>query len=287
MLSMDLTFVMQDVDNADDDNTTSEAIHVNKSTHGVAVGSKVSVDGVVEEYGGGANLSNTQIKATHVETIGTANLPEPLVVGKDIMPPNKIIDNDGMKTFDPNEDGIDFWESVEYMRVSFPNAIVVGPPYSSDVPIVAEGTTNNTINVNGGLNIAEDDYNPEKIFLDNVGHDKYHSGDQFNGDVVGVISYSSTGYQLLTDKDKLPEVTKANIQQEVTHIVPAEDKLTVAAYNIENFSNNTSNTSDEKVAKIARTFVKNMKSPDIITLVEVQDNDGQTDSGNADASESY
>ena len=66
-----------------------------------------------------------------------------------------------------------------------------------------------------------------------------------------------------------------------------EDKLTVAAYNIENFSNNKSNTPDEKVDKIAKTFVTNMKSPDIITLVEVQDNDGETDSGNADASESY
>ena len=30
-----------------------------------------------------------------------------------------------------------------------------------------------------------------------------------------------------------------------------------------------------------------MKSPDIITLVEVQDNDGETNSGNTDASESY
>ena len=82
-------------------------------------------------------------------------------------------------------------------------------------------------------------------------------------------------------------MTKSNIQPEVTHIAPAEDKLTVASYNIENFSNNKSNTPDEKVARIAKSFVDNMKSPDIITLVEVQDNDGETDSGNTDASESY
>ena len=36
----------------------------------------------------------------------------------------------------------------------------------------------------------------------------FKSGDTFNGDVVGVISYSSSGYQLLTDKDTLPKVTK-------------------------------------------------------------------------------
>ncbi|NWQ44055.1 chitobiase/beta-hexosaminidase C-terminal domain-containing protein [Bacillus sp. EB106-08-02-XG196] len=280
------TFIIQD-DNADDDKATSEAIQVYKSSHGMLVGDKVTVDGIVEEYGGGANLSKTEINVSALTKTGTAELPTPLVVGKDIMPPNKIIDNDEMKSFDPNEDGIDFWESVEFMRVSFPNAKVVGPPYSGDVPIVVESTTNNIFNVNGGLNIAADDYNPEKVFLDNVGNSKYLSGDQFKGDVVGVISYSSSGFQLLTDKETLPEVTRANIQPEVTNIAPAEDKLTVATYNMENFSNNKSNTPDEKVVKIAKTFVNNMKTPDIITLVEVQDNDGETDSGNADATESY
>ena len=73
------------------------------------------------------------------------------------------------KSFDPEEDGIDFWESVEYMRVSFPNALVVGPAYNNDVPIIVKSTTNNELNIQGGLNIAKDDYNPEKIFLDNVG----------------------------------------------------------------------------------------------------------------------
>ena len=29
-----------------------------------------------------------------------------------------------------------------------------------------EGTNNNELNVSGGLNIAKDDYNPEKVMLD-------------------------------------------------------------------------------------------------------------------------
>ncbi|WP_176474070.1 5'-nucleotidase C-terminal domain-containing protein [Niallia circulans] len=280
------SFVMQDVDGADTDIETSEAIEVYKSSHGVSVGDKVSVNGTVTEYGGGANLSKTQITATSITKDGTAELPAPLIIGKDIFPPNKVIDNDEMTSFDPDEDGIDFWESLEYMRVSFPDALVVGPPYSNDVPIIVESTTNNTLNNQGGLNIAEDDYNPEKIFLDNVGSD-FQPGDKFNGDVVGVVTYSSNGYQLSVNKNELPTLTKSNLTQEVTHIVPAEDKLTVASYNIENFSNNKANTPDAKVAKIAKSFVENMKSPDIITLVEVQDNDGETDSGNSDASESY
>ncbi|WP_052353790.1 5'-nucleotidase C-terminal domain-containing protein [Neobacillus jeddahensis] len=280
------SFVMQDVEGADTDIATSEAIEVYKPSHGVEVGDKVTVNGTVTEYGGGADLSRTQITGTAVTKTGTAALPKPLVVGKDIIPPNKIIDNDEMKSFDPEEDGIDFWESVEYMRVSFPDALVVGPPYSNDVPIIVESTTNNELNKQGGLNIAKDDYNPEKIFLDNVGSN-FQPGDQFDGDVVGVLTYASAGYQLVTDKTKLPAVIKSNLKQEVTHIVPAEDKLTVASYNVENFSNNTANTPDAKVARIAKSFVDNMKSPDIITLIEVQDNDGETNSGNTDATQSY
>ena len=93
------SFVMQDVDNADNDNATSEAIEVSKSAHGVNVGDTVTVDGTVTENGGGANLSTTRITATAVtKTSETkAELPAPLVVGKDIMPPNKVIDNDEME----------------------------------------------------------------------------------------------------------------------------------------------------------------------------------------------
>ncbi|HWJ77554.1 MAG TPA: chitobiase/beta-hexosaminidase C-terminal domain-containing protein, partial [Niallia sp.] len=200
------SFVIQDVDGADTDKATSEAIEVYKSSHGVSVGDVVSVDGTVTEYGGGADLSKTQITAKSITKNGTAELPAPLVIGKDLIPPNKIIDNDEMKSFDPEEDGIDFWESIEYMRVSFPDALVVGPPYSNDVPIIVESTTNNTLNNQGGLNIAKDDYNPEKIFLDNVGSN-FQPGDQFNGDVVGVVTYSSNGYQLSINKSELPSVT--------------------------------------------------------------------------------
>lgn len=277
-------FIMQE--NTPFDGVKSTAIKVNKSSHGVAVGDAVKVTGTVTESGGNTRLKDTQIAAISIEKTGTDAVPETLVISEDLFPPNRIIDNDSLAIFDPQEDGIDFWESIEYMLVSFPDARVVGPMYNNDSPIVVPNTTNNTFNVNGGLNIAADDYNPEKIMLEGVSGKNYESGDRFNDALIGFVENFSDGYRLNTNK-VFPEVTKANIQQEVTHLEPVADKLNVAAYNIENFSNNTANTSDEKAAKIASTFVHNMKSPDIITLVEVQDNDGQTDSGNADASESY
>ena len=278
-------FIMQENESAFD-SVKSTAIKVNKSGHKVAVGEVIKVSGNVVEAGGNSRLTDTQITATNITKTGTAVIPKALVIGEDLFPPNKIIDNDGLAIFDPQEDGIDFWESIEYMRVSFPDARVIGPIYNNDSPIVVPSTTNNTFNVNGGLNIATDDYNPEKIMLEGVEGKNYDSGDRFNEALIGFVENFTDGYRLNTNK-VFPEVTKANHQQEVTHLEPVADKLNVASYNIENFSNNPANTSNEKVARIAATFVNNMKSPDIITLVEVQDNDGQTDSGNADASESY
>ncbi|MCM3722523.1 chitobiase/beta-hexosaminidase C-terminal domain-containing protein [Solibacillus isronensis] len=277
-------FIMQE--NTSFDGVKSTAIKVNKSSHGLAVGDSVKVTGTITEAGGNTRLKDTQIAANEIEKTGTDTVPKTLVIGEDLIPPNKIIDNDSFAIFDPQEDGIDFWESIEYMLVSFPDARVVGPMYNNDSPIVVPNTTNNTFNDNGGLNIAADDYNPEKIMLEGVSAKNYESGDRFNDALIGFVENFSDGYRLNTNK-VFPEVTKANIQQEVTHLEPVADKLNLASYNIENFSNNKDNTSDEKAAKIASTFVNNMKSPDIITLVEVQDNDGQTDSGNADASESY
>ncbi|WP_339279980.1 chitobiase/beta-hexosaminidase C-terminal domain-containing protein [Lysinibacillus sp. FSL P2-0066] len=279
------SFIMQENESSFD-GVKSTAIKVNKTGHNVAVGDLIKVSGNVIEAGGNSRLTDTQISAANITKTGTAGIPEALVIGKDLFPPNKIIDNDGFAIFDPQEDGIDFWESIEYMLVSFPDARVIGPIYNNDSPIVVPSTTNNTFNVNGGLNIAADDYNPEKIMLEGVAGKNYDSGDRFNEALIGFVENFTDGYRLNTNK-VFPEVTKANLQQEVTHLEPVADKLNVASYNIENFSNNPANTSNEKVARIAATFVNNMKSPDIITLVEVQDNDGQTDSGNADASESY
>ena len=85
---------------------TSNAIQVNKSSHGVAVGDKVTVAGTVEENGSGANLTTTRIKATNILKGEKTDLPKPIEIGKDVTPPNKIIDNDQLTKFEPQEDGL-------------------------------------------------------------------------------------------------------------------------------------------------------------------------------------
>ena len=69
-----------------------------------------------------------------------------------------------------------------------------------------------------------------------------------------------------------------------TTIVPDPSKLLIASYNIENFSKG--HTPQSKVTRLANSIVNDLHQPDIITVLELQDNDGKDDSGTTDASQS-
>lgn len=287
-------FVIQDA-NPDDDLTTSEALIVNKASNGLAIGDVVTVEGTVEEhYQEGYSdmkendLPITRIRAAAAVKTGTASLPEPLVIGEDIFPPSELIDNDGLTTFDPEEDGIDFWESVELMRLAVPNAKILGPQEYGEVVVVAENSPNTFFHKQGGILLSEKDYNPEKITIDfNDETFVAKAGDSFKGNVVGVLGYGFGNYRLWTEKANLPELVQGDTAPEETWITNSEDKLTVAGYNMENFSADPNHTSNEKAARLGESFVKNLNSPDIVSLIEVQDNDGPITSGNTDATQSY
>lgn len=287
-------FVIQDT-NPDADFTTSEAIMVNKSSNGLKVGDVVTVAGTVEEwfYEGYSDMKQndlpvTRIRATATVKNGIADLPQALVIGQDVHPPTQIIDNDAFAKFDPQEDGIDFWESLELMRLSVPNPQILGPQKYGEVVVVTENATNNEFHKQGGILLAEDDYNPERITVD-FDNESFvaKSGDSFDGNVVGVMGFGFGNYKLWANAGDLPNLVDGGLQPESTWIENEEKKLTVAAYNVENFSADPNHTSDAKAARIGESFVHDLNSPDIITVVEVQDNDGPIKSGNTDASASY
>ena len=287
-------FVIQDTD-PDNDVTTSEALIVNKQSNGLKVGDLVTVSGTVEEHfqEGYSDMRDndlpiTRIRATDAVANGTAELPEPIVIGEDVMPPSEIIDNDGLTSFDPEEDGIDFWESLELMRLAVPNAQIVGPQEYGEVVVVAENSPNTEFHKQGGILISENDYNPERITVD-FDDESFvaKGGDSFNGDIIGVMGFGFGNYKLWTEAADLPELVEGDTAPETTWIQKDEDKLTVATYNMENFSADPSHTSDDKAARLGESFVENLNSPDIVALVEVQDNDGPIGSNNSDASQSY
>ncbi|KAB2338426.1 endonuclease [Cytobacillus depressus] len=282
-------FYMQDLQ-PDDDPNTSEGILVYKKSHGVKVGDVVKVSGQVKEWvlDGYAeklqtDLPVTEINATRiVVTASNQPLPEPVIIGVDRIMPLEVIDNDGLTIFDPEEDGIDFFESLEGMLVQVNNPKVVAPQKYGEVIVVPENIPVNT--TAGGLRISETDFNPERITID-IGDNKFIAkmGDHFQGSIQGVVSYGFSNYKILSDRAALPPLIEGANEREVTSIIPDEDQLTIASYNVENFS---TKTDDGKVARLAEAIVTNLKQPDIVGLTEVQDNDGPTDSGTTDASQS-
>ena len=282
-------FYIQDLQ-PDTNDKTSEGLLVYKKSHGVQVGDVVKVSGQVKEWvleGYAEKLQTdlpvTEINATDIQkTASNQALPAAIIIGEDRIPPTEIIDNDKLAEFDPEEDGIDFFESMEGMLVGVNNPKVVALQQYGELTVIPGTMATNT--TAGGLRISEFDYNPERIMID-INDTRYVAkmGDRFEGTIKGVVSYGFSNFKVLSNKADLPTLIEGSNTRETTSITPEADKLTLASYNVENFS---TKTDDAKVTKLAEAIVSNMKTPDIIGLTEVQDNDGATDSGTTDASAS-
>ncbi|MCA1055271.1 5'-nucleotidase C-terminal domain-containing protein [Rossellomorea aquimaris] len=286
-------FYMQDP-NADENPDTSEALLVYKPAHGVQVGDHVKVDGQVKEWVLDGyreklqtDLSMTELNAQYgnVVVVSSGNdLPEALVIGEDVTPPTAVIDNDQFGEFDPEQDGIDFYESLEGMRVALQDPTVTGPQKYGEIPVITEKVDGKSYTKEGAPLLTKENQNPEKmmLLLDNRDF-VVKTGDQFNGTVSGVVSYTYSNFKILVNEADLPQLNEREFTPEVTTIEKNQDELTIAGYNIENFA--ASDT--EKRDKLAKSMVENLNSPDIIGLVEVLDESGTTDDGTVKADANY
>jgi hypothetical protein len=215
-------------------------------------------------------------------------LPDAQLVGTGgRIPPNVVIDDDSTGnvetsgTFDAAADGIDFWESLEGMRIQINNAVAVGPTSNfGEIPVIADNGANATLrSVRGGIMATQTDGNPERILIDDVlsAVPQASVGDQFPV-VVGIVDYSFGMWKLLPTQAF--SVVPAILQPEVTAVQSA-NQLAIAAYNVENLD---PNDPADKFATIASQIVNNLKSPDIIGMTEVQDNNGAINDAVVDAS---
>ncbi|MGL5353130.1 MAG: cellulose binding domain-containing protein, partial [Clostridium sp.] len=150
-------FYMQDK-YGDDLTQTSDAIFIfTKSKPTAEVGDYLNVDGKVEEFAYKGELSKTEIVEPKIETLSKNNiLPKEIVIGKSgLKEINKVIDNDGLGTFDPEEDGIDFYESLEGMRVSIENPTVTGfADKFNELTIVSNNIKDEDKTISGGIFIS-------------------------------------------------------------------------------------------------------------------------------------
>ncbi|WP_375444613.1 cellulose binding domain-containing protein [uncultured Fibrella sp.] len=302
-------FYMQDP-NPDVDDRTSEGIFVFTSTApAVAVGTSVLVSGTIAEFrsGGSAgtnNLTVTQIQTPTVFSVSTGNpLPAATVLGNGGRAiPNTIIEDQtgnvetGGLAFDPATDGIDFYESLEAMLVQINNPLAVSPTAQSgaaagELWVVADNGANATIKSSrGGVIVSANDFNPERIQLDDTVLNPPSNGfltPSVNvgaqlGTATGIVNWVADNFEVLLTS--IPTVVSNSLTKEVTSLGATASQLTVSTFNVENLAPSDPGS---KFSNLASRITVNLKSPDILLLEEIQDNNGATNDAVVDASTTF
>ncbi|MEL6762936.1 MAG: esterase-like activity of phytase family protein, partial [Cyanobacteria bacterium J06607_6] len=292
---------------SDGDEATSDGIFVfTGSSPTVSTGDEVQVSATVSEFiPGGAdtgNLSITQLTSPNVTVLSSGNaLPEAVVIGEGgrVAPSEIVISDDELPVnlqtdagnFDPDEDAIDFYESLEGMRVTVEDAVAVSPTrvfsaFSAEAFTLpnqgATATPESVLNSRGGISLrsGEDntgDQNPERVqiqFDPNLLPEEFETpaltvGDKL-GDVTGVVGYSFGNFEV--NVTEAFDITPGGLTQEVTNLTGSDTELTVASYNILNLSAGAEDDAQRDL--LAQQMVTNLGSPDIIGLQEIQDNNG-------------
>ncbi|HEV7232959.1 MAG TPA: Calx-beta domain-containing protein, partial [Sphingorhabdus sp.] len=263
---------------------TSDAIFVFTSTApAVAVGDALSVSGTVSEFTGGAGaLSLTQITSPVITVQSSGNaLPAALLIGQGgLLPPTEWIDDDGLLSFDPATDGIDFWESLEGMRVTLaaPQVVANTNGFGETNVVASGGTGASGINSSGGITVSSNtssgqslgDFNPEMIQIDNDSTifagftPNYTVGDRLSN-VTGIANYAFGNYEVIVT-EAVSVTTDVTLARETTTLVGTPTALTMATYNVANLD-----PTDTRFNLLANDIVFALQAPDIIALQEIQD----------------
>ncbi|MBB3020168.1 hypothetical protein FHR70_003249 [Microvirga lupini] len=279
-------FFIQDAQ-GDGNAGTSDGIFVYMGqnwTPNVEVGDEVVVSGKVDEYFGLTQI--TQVSSSSPVSVSVIDkdnaLPEAILIGPNgIKPPTGSV-----------ADAIKFYEALEGMRVTVEPTRVVGATNNfGEIYTVIEGAYDPaSLNGRGGLSATSSDFNPERIQFDNI-------RDSLNMPMVdvgarlaaitGIMSYGFDNYEVLIGET--PTVTaQSTLQAETTGVTAwNEFFLSFGNYNVENLDIND-NDGDADVdggqfAKLAAQIVKNMGSPHVLALQELQDDSGTTNNGVVDA----
>ncbi|MFG2311663.1 endonuclease/exonuclease/phosphatase family protein [Streptomyces sp. NPDC048566] len=281
-------FWFQDPD-ADDDPATSEGVFVyTGSAPKVAVGDAVTVTGTVSEYvpGGVAsgNQSVTEITKATVAVASTGNpVPAATVVDARSVPDAYTPAGDTAAAgsvnalpLEPATYALDYYESLEGMNVQVADTRVVTAtdPYT-ELWVTVKPRENATPR-GGSLYGSYTAQNTGRLQIQSLGatadFPTANVGDKLAGTTAGPLDYTQYGgYTLVANQ--LGTLEKGGLERETTHR-QGRHELAVATYNVENLD-----PSDTTFEAHASAIVNNLRSPDIVSLEEIQDNNGATDDG--------
>lgn len=308
----------------DGDDATSDGLFVFDQRSGVldslSVGTCVELtDRVDERIAGGAatgNLSTTQMAFPAVTIIPscTWTVPDPVVIGlSGRVAPNVIVISedelpvnlqDDPGVFNPDTDGIDFYESLEGMLVTVESPQAVSAtrqfgtfsseffvlPNNGVPPVIAPV---DALTERGGIALQPDpenlgDQNPERVQIELTGTlypgDFFPTtpsvtvGDRFT-DITGLVGYSFGNFEIHAITELV--ITPGGNAAEVSGIAPTKSSVTVGSYNVLNLSADGSD--DDQLALLGSQITNNLNAPDVLALQEIQDNDGATDNGETSA----
>jgi predicted extracellular nuclease len=300
----------------DQDPATSDAVLVLGGGTRVAPGDEVRFRGVVaESVPGGertANLSTTVVAARGIQVLAHGRpLPPPVVLGRNgrAPPSGAVISPDELPVnlrlerevranrFDPESDAIDFFESLEGMRVRVPDPVAVSATQTFDarqselvtLPDRGTGIEPGCRTLAGGILLRSGrenrgGQNPERIQiqLDSAlfpGPVPLVRVGQPLGDVVGVMRYDFGNYEVAATEQL--EVGSSGLAAETTLLAGTPARLTIATYNVLNLSPDASDSAQRNL--LAGHLVRRLRAPDIVALQEIQDESGEVDDGTTSA----
>ena len=285
----------------DHDPATSEGLFVFTGTAAitVATGDSLSIDGSISDLrpggnSGNDNLTTTELTGPKITVLSSGRaLPAPVVLGVDRIAPQQVVEKADPKNvenpgvlFRPDTDAIDFYESLEGMRVALRNAKVVGATTSFGEMAVVPGQNVNAVTTprGGVLYSGYDHPNAMRVQLDDAllprgAMPQADVGDSITGDTIGVMAYSFSNPKL--EVTTAPSITTGGLRREVTQ-PQSSNELAVATFNVENLAPSNPQT---KFDRLARQVVRNLASPDILALEEIQDNSGATSDGTVDSTQ--
>jgi predicted extracellular nuclease len=176
----------------------------------------------------------------------------------------------------PARSALDFYESIEGMRVEVDNARVVGPSDSFAEQYITT-KPDQDVSYRGGTLLTAENATPSgrlEVVATNGSNPEVSVGDVFTGATIGPIDYSQFGGYFIAATTL--GAVQDNHLAPVVATAPPKKQLSIATYNVENLA---PSNPDSKFQALAQGIVTNLASPDIIAVEEVQDNDGATDDG--------
>ncbi|MFI1508506.1 endonuclease/exonuclease/phosphatase family protein [Streptomyces sp. NPDC020597] len=275
--------------NPDADPATSEGVFVfTSSAPKVAVGDSVTVTGTVSEFvPGGASTGNqsiTEITKPTVTVVSSGNaVPAATVVNARSVPADYAPAGDAAAansinglTLRPGTYALDYYESLEGMNVQVADARVVTATDPYTELWVTVKPRENTTRRGGTLYGSYTSQNTGRLQIQSLGATAdfpvANVGDTLAGVTAGPLDYNQFGgYTLVANS--IGTLKSGGLQRETTQ-KQKKNELAVATYNVENLD-----PSDASFDKHAAAIVNNLQSPDIVSLEEIQDDNGATNDG--------